>query len=107
MSEIDPGCRSRVTSWMAIAILCSVALFMLMPERAQASADAEERFAVLVFSRTAGFRHDSIPAGIAAIQALGSQHGFDVDATEAPATFADQGLAKYRVVGSMGRRNTI
>jgi len=98
MSEIDPGCRSRVTSWVAIAILCSVALFMLMPERAQASADAEERFAVLVFSRTAGFRHDSIPAGIAAIQALGSQHGFDVDATEAPATFTDQGLAKYRVV---------
>ena len=27
---------------------------------------------VLVFSKTAGFRHDSIPAGIAAIQALGA-----------------------------------
>jgi type 1 glutamine amidotransferase len=104
MIEIDPGCGSHATpqsagsAWTAIAVLCLMSLFMLVPERAQASADAEERFAVLVFSRTAGFRHDSIPAGIAAIQALGSQHGFDVDATEAPARFSDQGLAKYRVV---------
>jgi type 1 glutamine amidotransferase len=98
MSETDPGCRSLVTSWMAIAILCCVALFMLAPERARASADAEERFALLVFSRTVGFRHDSIPAGIAAIRALGSQHGFEVDATEAPGTFSDEGLARYRVV---------
>ena len=37
---------------------------------------------VLVFSKTAGFRHDSIPQGIAAIQALGTANGFTVDATE-------------------------
>src|SRR5207248_2509942 len=59
---------------------------------------ADEPFALLVFSKTAGFRHDSIPAGIAAIRALGTQHGFAVDATEAPGTFSDEGLAKYRVV---------
>ena len=34
---------------------------------------------VLVFSKTAGFRHDSIPQGIAAIQALGTANGFTVD----------------------------
>ena len=34
---------------------------------------------VLVFSKTAGFRHDSIPAGIAAIQQLGTQNDFTVD----------------------------
>ena len=32
--------------------------------------------------KTAGFRHDSIPQGIAAIQALGAANGFTVDATE-------------------------
>jgi hypothetical protein len=34
--------------------------------------DGEEapRFAALVFSKTAAFRHDSIPAGIAALRAL-------------------------------------
>ncbi|MEV6446386.1 ThuA domain-containing protein [Amycolatopsis sp. NPDC051716] len=37
---------------------------------------------VLVFSKTAGYRHDSIPAGIRAIRELGAAHGFDVTATE-------------------------
>ncbi|MEU4525502.1 ThuA domain-containing protein [Amycolatopsis sp. NPDC024027] len=37
---------------------------------------------VLVFSKTAGYRHDSIPAGIRAIRELGAVHGFDVTATE-------------------------
>ncbi|WP_353067984.1 ThuA domain-containing protein [Amycolatopsis sp. DG1A-15b] len=40
------------------------------------------RVRVLVFSKTAGYRHDSIPAGIRAIRELGSGHGFDVTATE-------------------------
>jgi cytochrome c len=55
-------------------------------------------FSVLVFSKTAGFRHDSIPAGIAAIRLLGQQRGFSVDATEASEVFADAVLAKYKVV---------
>lgn len=37
---------------------------------------------VLVFSKTAGFRHDSIPEGVAAVRELGAAHGFAVDATE-------------------------
>ncbi|KDN22820.1 ThuA domain-containing protein [Amycolatopsis rifamycinica] len=37
---------------------------------------------VLVFSKTAGYRHDSIPAGIRAIRELGAAHGFAVTATE-------------------------
>ena len=32
-------------------------------------------FSILVFSKTAGFRHDSIPAGIAAIRQQGSARG--------------------------------
>ena len=55
-------------------------------------------FTALVFSRTEGFRHDSIPAGIAAIQQLGRQRGFSVDVTENAATFADASLARYKVV---------
>ena len=53
---------------------------------------------VLVFSRTAGFRHDSIADGIAAIRQLGQQNGFAVDATESPANFTDANLAQYRAV---------
>src|SRR4051794_11373388 len=45
------------------------------------SAHAAASYKVMVFSATAGFRHDSITNGIAAIQALGSTNGFAVDAT--------------------------
>ena len=51
-----------------------------------------------MFSKTAGFRHDSIPQGIAAIQALGTANGFTVDATEDAAQFTDANLAQYDVV---------
>ena len=59
---------------------------------------AGARFRALVFSRTTGFRHDSIPAGIAAIKKLGADHQFQVDATEDPAIFNDAALAHYQVV---------
>jgi type 1 glutamine amidotransferase len=55
-------------------------------------------FAVLVFSKTEGFRHDSIPAGIAAIRQQGQTRGFSVDATEDAAAFTDAGLERYKAV---------
>jgi type 1 glutamine amidotransferase len=55
-------------------------------------------FSVLVFSKTAGFRHDSIPAGIIAVRQQGSARGFSVDASEDAATFSDEALTKYKVV---------
>jgi type 1 glutamine amidotransferase len=56
------------------------------------------RFSALVFSKTAAFRHDSIPAGVAAIRELGARHGFRVHATEDAAAFTDANLARYDVV---------
>ena len=53
---------------------------------------------ILVFSKTAGFRHSSIPNGIAMIQALGSTNQFQVDATEDAASFSDTNLTRYRAV---------
>lgn len=55
-------------------------------------------FSVLVFSKTAGFRHDSIPAGIAALQQLGRQRGFSVEASEDAALFTDERLATVKAV---------
>ena len=55
-------------------------------------------FRILVFSRTTGFRHASIPNGIAAIQQLATQNNFLVTATEDPAVFNDAALAQYRAV---------
>ena len=42
---------------------------------------------LLVYSKTNGFRHSSIPNGIAAIQKLGEEHGFAVVATEDSTVF--------------------
>ncbi|MBB0242925.1 ThuA domain-containing protein [Streptomyces alkaliphilus] len=39
---------------------------------------------VLVYSRTADYRHESIPHGVAALRELGAGHGFRVTATEDP-----------------------
>ncbi len=53
---------------------------------------------VLVFTKTAGYRHASIPAAIQAIRTLGAQNGFDVDATEDDAAFTTASLARYAAV---------
>jgi cytochrome c len=53
---------------------------------------------VLVFSETAGFRHDSIPAGIAAITSLGDEQNFDVTQSEDSSVFAGTELTNYDVV---------
>ncbi|MER5461473.1 ThuA domain-containing protein [Streptomyces sp. NPDC002668] len=53
---------------------------------------------VLVFSKTAGFRHDSIPAGIAALKELGRTSNITVDATEEAAQFTTGNLARYDAV---------
>ncbi|NOV97800.1 ThuA domain-containing protein [Isoptericola halotolerans] len=55
-------------------------------------------FDVLVFSKTAGFRHGSIPAGIAAIEQLGVENGFSVDSTEDAGAFTDENLEQYEAV---------
>ncbi len=53
---------------------------------------------VLVFSKTAGFRHASIPAGIAAINKLGKTMALTIDATEDSNVFTEENLKKYSAV---------
>ena len=53
---------------------------------------------VLVFSKTAGFRHSSIETGIALVKKIGAEQGFAVDATEDASAFNDANLRKYRAI---------
>ncbi len=53
---------------------------------------------VLVFSKTAGFRHESIEPGIEAIKKLGSQHHFKVEATEDASVFNENYLKDFQVI---------
>jgi type 1 glutamine amidotransferase len=53
---------------------------------------------ILVFSRTTGYRHASIPDGIKAIRLIGAQVGLAVEETEDPAIFTDQQLSRFAAV---------
>ncbi|MCA6074832.1 ThuA domain-containing protein [Fulvivirga sedimenti] len=53
---------------------------------------------VLVFSKTAGFRHESIAAGIKAIEKLSKQYNFVMDTTESSDAFNEENLQNYKAV---------
>ncbi len=53
---------------------------------------------VLVFSKTAGFHHESIAVGIPAIIKLGHENNFDVDTTTNSAKFTSANLKQYAAV---------
>jgi cytochrome c len=53
---------------------------------------------ILIFSKTAGFHHESIANGNIAIQKLGSQNNFDVDTTTDASWFTDDSLKKYAAI---------
>jgi type 1 glutamine amidotransferase len=52
-------------------------------------------YRVLVFTKTTGYRHDSIPAAAAAIRELGRRHGFTVHTTADARRFTPRRLARY------------
>ncbi|WP_153454261.1 ThuA domain-containing protein [Streptomyces smaragdinus] len=80
----------RATASVALALAAGA-----LPPSAFA---ADPAYDVLVFSRTAGFRHDSIPAGTDAVRALGTANNFTVTATEDPGAFTPGNLARYEAV---------
>ncbi len=53
---------------------------------------------VLVFSKTMGFHHASIPKAINAIMKLGQENGFDIDTTTNSDYFNNDSLKKYAAV---------
>jgi cytochrome c len=53
---------------------------------------------ILIFSKTAGYRHESIPTGIEAIKRLGLKHHFIVDTTENASAFNKENLKQYAAV---------
>ena len=56
------------------------------------------RLNLLVFSKTAAFRHESIEAGKKALAKLATEHGAGIDFTEDAAKFTEVNLKKYNTV---------
>ena len=59
---------------------------------------APDKPAILVFSKTKGFRHQSIGPGKLALMKIGEQAGYQVDTTESAEAFTEENLKKYRAV---------
>jgi type 1 glutamine amidotransferase len=59
---------------------------------------ATAAYEVLVFTRTAGFRHDSIAAGVRALREIGAVDGFAVTATGDGSAFTAGNLDRYAAV---------
>ncbi|MFF0724140.1 ThuA domain-containing protein [Streptomyces sp. NPDC004134] len=82
-----------------IAVLAALLALLLGTASATAAPQDEEAdFRVLVFSKVTNFYHDSIPAGIEAVEKLGDEYGFEVDSTDDAAAFTEENLANYEAV---------
>lgn len=80
MTSVSSMAPRRAPRGAPRALLVFVALLALVvgpgivaPPRAEAA----PAFRVLVFSKVTNYPHDSIPAGVEAIEKLGAEHGLD------------------------------
>ena len=100
--------RPSAGLWLALVALLAVALPQPGHSQTKAPAKAATKSAVaaakpalnriLVFSRTKGYRHASIPLGKQAIMKLGAANGFAVDTTEDAGKFTEANLKQYSAV---------
>jgi len=76
--------------------LLLIAIFIAAP--AAAAPPPERAGAVLIFSGSTGYRHDSIPDGIRAVSALAARRGMTVVASEDPSVFSATSLKRFRAI---------
>ena len=81
-----------IACFRALVIFSS--LFIIFSSCSKRSGDPR----ILVFTKTTGYHHESIVAGTAAIEKLGTQHSFHVDTTSNADMFTEESLEKYAAV---------
>ncbi len=86
---------SGTGSKLSKALLFLLTFLCFIPVKSQ-TVKPENR--ILIFSKTDGFRHTSIPAGQKRLSAIGQQLGLQVDTTENAALFTEENLRKYKAV---------
>ncbi|MEJ2583530.1 MAG: ThuA domain-containing protein [Robiginitalea sp.] len=78
------------------ALVCI--LFLLEPCDAQEGEYPREELRVLVFTKTNGYRHQSIEKGVAALRELSLEAGIALDHTEDSLQFNPKNLSNYQLV---------
>lgn len=83
---------------MLSLLAASIGLYSCLNGKTPTANQIKKTPRVLVFSKTKGWRHSSIPFAIAAIQKLGQENNFLVDTTKNAAYFTDDSLRNYQAV---------
>ncbi|HZF64860.1 MAG TPA: ThuA domain-containing protein, partial [Chitinophagaceae bacterium] len=84
---------------IALAVIALTGLVFYACKSVQPSTAANSKPArVLVFTKTKGFYHESIPTGAAAIQKLGAENNFLVDTSSNSGYFVEDSLRNYAAV---------
>ena len=97
----------QLIAWSCLCVFLALFSTIAHAQSRQRTNDGDSGFSVLVFSKTSGYRHDSIPDGIAAIEQLGADNSFSVVATEDDAQFTDDNLANYAAVVFLNTTGTV
>ncbi len=84
--------RKILRRTLLISIFGVVALFMTW------NCGAQNRNRILLFSKTSGFKHESIPAGNAALMKAARKTGIEVDTTKDASKFTVENLKRYKAV---------
>lgn len=63
-----------------------------------AERDDNDTVSILVFTKTTGYRHESIPDGVRAIESIAQERNWTVHSTENAEIFTDHGLEDFDVV---------
>jgi type 1 glutamine amidotransferase len=68
------------------------------PHGARATVASPAASRILVFTRTTGYRHESIPVGVQTLRELAQAEGIELTRSEDPALFDDASLARFDAV---------
>lgn len=85
-------------SFLYTAILLTSCFLFSFYQKDSFKSAPEKAKKVLIFSKTNGFRHESIAAGIEAIKKLGTENNFLVDATEDSLAINSKNLKQYKTI---------
>jgi type 1 glutamine amidotransferase len=83
--------HARAVAVLFVAVFATLLATVATPQSAH-------RPRILVFTKTVGFRHSSIPTALRAVRELARGNGLTVDATEDSAAFTASNLARYDAV---------
>lgn len=97
MPAARPMPPAPASAWALALLVAGCAPAVPVPGEAPPGPDVVSP-SILVFTRTTGWRHDSIPAAVATLRDLAAREGVAVVHEEDPAVVSDAGLSGYAAV---------